>query len=59
VPRSTSTIRFEHVHFRPLALPDGVHSELHMVWRDGNDNPALAAVRATLCNSAHTTPQGR
>lgn len=41
VPRSASLVRFDNLLFRPIALGAGVCSELHLVWRDDNDNPAL------------------
>jgi len=57
VPRSASAIRFEQVRFRELPMPPGVRSELHLVWRDDNDNPALAAVRDAVRQSAEATYQ--
>lgn len=41
VPRSASCIRFDGILYRPLALAAGIQSELHLVWRDDNDNPAF------------------
>jgi DNA-binding transcriptional LysR family regulator len=52
VPRGASAIRFERVRFRALELPSGICSELHLVWRDDNDNPAFAAVRESLRQAA-------
>lgn len=59
VPRSASAIRFEQVRFRDMPTPPGVRSELHLVWRDDNDNPALEAVRNAVRQSAEETYQAR
>ena len=52
VPRSASLIRFDHVVYRELELAPGICSELHLVWREGNDNPAfrvmLEAIRRSV-----------
>jgi DNA-binding transcriptional LysR family regulator len=54
VPRSASMVRFESVVFRPITLAAGICSELHLVWRDDNDNPAfrvmLEAIRHSVSN---------
>lgn len=42
VPRSARRIRFENLVFREIELGQGVESELHMIWREDNDNPAFA-----------------
>ncbi|SDV03656.1 LysR substrate binding domain-containing protein [Pseudomonas sihuiensis] len=52
VPRSASAIRFEQVRFRELPLPSGVCGELHLVWRDDNDNPALPSMIAAVRQAA-------
>lgn len=52
VPRSASAIRFEQVRFRDLALPAGICGELHLAWRDDNDNPALPAVLEAVRQAA-------
>ncbi|MBF6417660.1 LysR family transcriptional regulator [Nocardia farcinica] len=41
VPESAAAMRFEHVAFRPLT-GIAAHAELTLVWRQGNENPALA-----------------
>lgn len=53
VPRSASAIRFEQVRFRELPLPEGISGELHLVWRDDNDNPALPSMIAAVRQAAH------
>ncbi|MFL9812835.1 LysR family transcriptional regulator [Stutzerimonas sp. VN223-3] len=59
VPRSASAVSFEHVRWRVIELPTGVHSELHLAWRDDNDNPAVAALREAVRHSASETAQAR
>lgn len=45
VPRAAMTLRYEGVVFRPLTGPEPFRPvELHLVWKDGNDNPALASL---------------
>lgn len=41
VPKSASCIRFDDVVFRQIALDPGILSELHLMWRNDNDNPAF------------------
>ncbi|MCM2461187.1 LysR family transcriptional regulator [Pseudomonas sp. CG7] len=41
VPRCASSVVFKHVVFREIDLGEGVQSELHLVWREDNDNPAF------------------
>lgn len=52
VPRSATKIRFQNVVFREMELGEGIQSELHLVWRSDNDNPAflimLEAIRAAV-----------
>lgn len=52
VPRSAARIRFEGVRFRDIELGEGIRSELHLIWRSDNDNPAflnlLEALRCAL-----------
>lgn len=57
VPRGASAVRFERVRFRALELPSGVCSELHLVWRDDNDNPAFTAVREAVRQAARDVQQ--
>lgn len=59
VPRSASAVSFERVRWRTLDLPIGVHSELHLVWRDDNDNPAVAALREAVRHAASEPAQAR
>lgn len=51
VPRSASVVRFENILFRPITLAPGIHSELHLVWRDDNDNPAFLLMLDAICRS--------
>ncbi|WHS62958.1 LysR substrate-binding domain-containing protein [Pseudomonas sp. G2-4] len=41
VPRCASSVVFKQVVFREIDLGEGVQSELHLVWRQDNDNPAF------------------
>lgn len=59
VPRSASAVSFERMRWRTIDLPRGVNSELHLVWRDDNDNPAVAALREAVRHSASETTQAR
>ncbi|WP_082529432.1 LysR family transcriptional regulator [Aurantimonas sp. Leaf443] len=43
VPESATCLRMEAIAFRPLATEPAKPVELMMVWRPGNENPALAA----------------
>lgn len=52
VPRGASAIRFQQVGFRELPLPAGICAELHLAWRDDNDNPALEAARDAVRQAA-------
>ncbi|SFG98210.1 LysR substrate-binding domain-containing protein [Pseudomonas sp. NFACC45] len=42
VPRCATSVVFRQVVFREIDLGEGVQSELHLVWRQDNDNPAFA-----------------
>ena len=42
VPRCASSVVFKNVIFRDIDLGEGVQSELHLIWRENNDNPAFA-----------------
>ncbi|MBT2294846.1 LysR substrate-binding domain-containing protein [Pseudomonas fluorescens] len=42
VPRCATSVVFKQVVFREIDLGEGVQSELHLVWRQDNDNPAFA-----------------
>jgi DNA-binding transcriptional LysR family regulator len=52
VPRCATNVVFKNVVFRDIDLGEGVQSELHLVWRSDNDNPAcmmlLEAIRAAV-----------
>jgi DNA-binding transcriptional LysR family regulator len=52
VPRCATNVVFKNVVFREMELGEGVQSELHLVWRSDNDNPAclmlLDAIRGAL-----------
>jgi len=52
VPRCATNVVFKNVAFRDIDLGEGVQSELHLVWRSDNDNPAcmmlLEAIRAAV-----------
>ncbi|KGF64940.1 MULTISPECIES: LysR substrate-binding domain-containing protein [Pseudomonas] len=52
VPRCATNVVFKGVTFRDIDLGEGVQSELHLVWRSDNDNPAcrmlLEAIRAAV-----------
>ena len=42
VPRCATSVVFRNVVFREIDLGEGVQSELHLIWRENNDNPAFA-----------------
>ena len=42
VPRCATSVVFKNVVFRDIDLGEGVQSELHLIWREDNDNPAFA-----------------
>ncbi|MGW4434968.1 LysR substrate-binding domain-containing protein [Streptomyces sp. NPDC004596] len=44
VPESAGRMRFAGIVFRPVALPEPNPVELNIVWRKGNENPALEAL---------------
>ena len=48
VPQSASNLRFKHLTFLPIELDAGIFSELHLIWRDDNDNPTLPLILDTL-----------
>jgi len=52
VPHSASAIRYDGVVFRAITLPHGVDSELHLISREDDDNPACNAVRLALHSAA-------
>ncbi|OCR25066.1 LysR family transcriptional regulator [Pseudomonas syringae] len=52
VPRCAASVVFKGVTFREIDLGEGVQSELHLIWRSDNDNPAftmlLDAIRGAV-----------
>ncbi|GGM18315.1 LysR family transcriptional regulator [Pseudomonas asuensis] len=52
VPRCATNVVFKNVVFREIDLGEGIQSELHLIWRSDNDNPAcmmlLEAIRAAV-----------
>lgn len=52
VPRCASSVAFKNVVFREVALATGVQSELHLVWREDNDNPAFLMLLEAIRNAA-------
>ncbi|WP_426118346.1 LysR substrate-binding domain-containing protein [Pseudomonas sp. DSP3-2-2] len=52
VPRCAASVVFKGVTFREIDLGEGVQSELHLIWRSDNDNPAftmlLEAIRGAV-----------
>lgn len=55
VPRCAASVVFKGVTFRDIDLGEGVQSELHLIWRSDNDNPAftmlLDAIRGAVAGS--------
>ncbi|MCQ2994595.1 LysR substrate-binding domain-containing protein [Pseudomonas syringae] len=56
VPRCAASVVFKGVTFRDIDLGEGVQSELHLIWRSDNDNPAFAmlldAIRGAVAETA-------
>ncbi|MGC9382101.1 LysR substrate-binding domain-containing protein [Streptomyces sp. MH13] len=48
VPEAAARMRYGGVVFRQVSLPDPKPVELSLVWRPGNDNPALEALLRRL-----------
>ncbi|MGJ7907559.1 LysR substrate-binding domain-containing protein [Actinopolyspora sp. H202] len=48
VPSTATRLRLDGVVFREVRLPDPEPVELHLAWREGNDNPALHALLELL-----------
>ncbi|KQQ53572.1 LysR family transcriptional regulator [Pseudomonas sp. Leaf127] len=52
VPRCATNVVFRGVTFRDIDLGEGIQSELHLVWRSDNDNPAclmlIDGIRAAM-----------
>lgn len=57
VPRCAANVVFKNVVFRDIDLGEGVQSELHLIWRSDNDNPAclmlLKAIRGAIEAGKH------
>jgi DNA-binding transcriptional LysR family regulator len=54
VPRSASVEHFENILFRPITLAAGIQSELHLVLRYDNDNPAFLLMLEAIRNSVYS-----
>ncbi len=52
VPAAAAALRFEGVVLRPVDGIEGRPVELELMWRRGNDNPALGALLAVIGNLA-------
>jgi len=56
VPRCAASVVFKGVTFRDIDLGEGVQSELHLIWRSDNDNPAfkmlLDAIRGAVAGGS-------
>ncbi len=52
VPAAAAALRFEGVVLRPVDGIEGRPVELELMWRRGNDNPALGALLAVVGNLA-------
>jgi len=48
VPEAARNIRMSGVILRPITLPNTAFAELHLAWREDNDNPALPALRSVV-----------
>ena len=52
VPRCATNVVFRDVVFHEMELGEGVQSELHLIWREDNDNPAcgmlIEAIRGAV-----------
>jgi len=52
VPRCATSVVFKNVVFRDIDLGEGVQSELHLIWRESNDNPAFAMLLEAIKGAA-------
>lgn len=57
VPESAAGMRFDQVTYRPLAEV-GARVELDLVWRQGNENPAMARLMPELAAADTEGPAG-
>ena len=48
VPKSAACLGFGQVRYLPLDPDPEIRSDLFLVWRDANDNPAFGAVIAAM-----------
>ncbi|SFN96417.1 transcriptional regulator, LysR family [Pseudomonas sp. NFACC24-1] len=53
VPRCATSVVFKQVVFREIDLGEGVQSELHLVWREDNDNPAFTMLLEGIRGAVH------
>lgn len=58
VPRAARNLRFEGVALRPLAAGTSPTVQLHAIWRPGNTNPAILALKHTLQDLATRSDPG-
>jgi DNA-binding transcriptional LysR family regulator len=54
VPRCAASVVFKGVTFREIDLGEGVQSELHLIWRSDNDNPAFTMLLDAIRGAVHT-----
>ncbi|MFD1383059.1 LysR family transcriptional regulator [Rhodanobacter aciditrophus] len=54
IPKSAAVIQFDQVVCRPIELPEGISSDLHLIWREDNDNPALISLLEDIQTSVLT-----
>ncbi len=52
VPRSAAGLGFDGVVCRPLEPDPGIWSELHLIWDEDSDNPAVPVLRDSLRRGA-------
>ncbi len=48
VPRCATSVVSRNVVFREIDLGEGLQSELHLIWRENNDNPAFAMLPESI-----------
>lgn len=51
VPRCAANVAFRDVVFRDIVLAPWVCSELHLIWREDNDNPAMKLLLEAIRDS--------
>ncbi|MCI8211917.1 LysR family transcriptional regulator [Pseudomonas sp. S25] len=57
VPRCAASVVFKGVTFRDIDLGEGVQSELHLIWRSDNDNPAFTMLLDAIRGAAAVSLQ--